>query len=79
MIIRALVVDDEPLGRRSVRRFLKRHTAVAVIGECADGESAVAAILTRKPDLVFLDVQMPEMDGFELGRWAPTECQQPYS
>ena len=66
MIIRALVVDDEPLGRRAVRRFLGKHVGVDVIGECGDGESAVRAIRERKPDLVFLDVQMPEMDGFQV-------------
>jgi two-component system LytT family response regulator len=66
MSIRALVVDDEPLARRAIRRFLGKHVGVDVIGECGDGESAVRAIRERKPDLVFLDVQMPEMDGFEV-------------
>jgi two-component system, LytTR family, response regulator len=66
MKIRALVVDDEPLARKCVRRFLQDRTEVAIIAECGDGESAVAAILAKKPDLVFLDVQMPEMDGFEV-------------
>src|SRR6516164_596448 len=66
MTIRALVVDDEPLGRRAVRRFLGKHVGVDVICECGDGESAVRAIRERKPDLVFLDVQMPEMDGFQV-------------
>jgi two-component system, LytTR family, response regulator len=66
--MRALIIDDEPLARRSVRRFLKAHADVEWIGECGDGESAVAAILTKQPDLVFLDVQMPEMDGFEVVR-----------
>jgi two-component system LytT family response regulator len=66
MSIRALVVDDEPLGRRAIRRFLGKHVGVDVIGECGDGESAVRAIRERKPDLVFLDIQMPEMDGFQV-------------
>jgi two-component system LytT family response regulator len=66
MSIRALVVDDEPLARRAIRRFLGKHAGVEVIGECGDGESAVRAIRERKPDLVFLDVQMPEMDGFQV-------------
>ena len=66
MSIRALVVDDEPLARQSVRRFLKHHADIEVVGECGDGQAAVAAILTRKPDLIFLDVQLPEMDGFEV-------------
>jgi two-component system LytT family response regulator len=66
MNIRALVVDDEPLGRSAIRRFLGKHVGVEIIGECGDGESAVRAIRERKPDLVFLDVQMPEMDGFQV-------------
>jgi two-component system LytT family response regulator len=64
MTIRALVVDDEPLARQSVRRFLKNHPDTCVLDECGDGQSAVAAILSNKPDLVFLDVQMPELDEF---------------
>jgi two-component system, LytTR family, response regulator len=64
--IRALVIDDESLARRSVRRFLRSYTDVELIGECGDGQSAVAAILTEQPDLIFLDVQMPEMDGFAI-------------
>jgi two-component system LytT family response regulator len=66
MSIRALVVDDEPLARRTIRRFLGRDAGVEVVGECGDGESAVQAIRERKPDLVFLDIQMPEMDGFQV-------------
>jgi len=64
MRVRALIVDDEPLARRGIRRFLKNDPETEVVGECGDGESAVATILSKKPDLVFLDVQMPEMDGF---------------
>jgi two-component system LytT family response regulator len=64
MSIRALIVDDEPLARQSIRRFLKHHPDVHVLEECGDGQSAVAAILSNRPDLVFLDVQMPELDGF---------------
>lgn len=64
MSLRALVIDDEPLARQSIRRFLKDHPDISVAGECGDGQSAVAAIVSLKPDLVFLDVQMPELDGF---------------
>lgn len=64
MRVRALIVDDEPLARRGIRRFLKEDPETEVVGECGDGESAVSTILSKKPDLVFLDVQMPEMDGF---------------
>jgi len=66
MSIRALVVDDEPLARRSVRRFLGKNSGVDIVGEYGDGEAAVRAIREKKPDLVFLDVQMPEMDGFQV-------------
>lgn len=68
MTIRALIIDDEPLGRRGLLRFLKNDPEVEVVDECADGESAVATILGKKPDLVFLDVQMPEMDGLSVVR-----------
>jgi two-component system, LytTR family, response regulator len=66
--IRALIVDDEPLVRRSMRRLLKDTADVDVVGECGDGESAVAAIREHAPDLVFLDVQMPEMSGLDVVR-----------
>ena len=62
--IRTLIVDDEPLARRRIRRMLARHPDVDVIGECANGREAVAAISEQRPALVFLDVQMPEVDGF---------------
>jgi two-component system, LytTR family, response regulator len=62
--IRALIADDEPLARQSIRRFLKNHSDVSVVGECGDGQGAVAAIVSHRPDLIFLDVQMPELDGF---------------
>jgi len=66
MAIRALIVDDEPLARRAIRRFLSKDAEIAIIGECGDGESAVGVIRELKPDLLFLDIQMPEMDGFEV-------------
>lgn len=62
--IRALVVDDEPLAREGLRVLLAREPDVEVVGECGDGESAAEAIAALRPDLVFLDVQMPEADGF---------------
>ena len=64
MTLRALVVDDEPLARRRLRRLLQRERGVEVVRECGDGPSAVAAIEALAPDLVLLDVQMPGMDGF---------------
>jgi two-component system LytT family response regulator len=63
-MLRALIVDDEPLARERIRTLLADEQDVEIAGECGDGESAVAAIRKLAPDLVFLDVQMPEMDGF---------------
>jgi len=62
--IRALIADDEPLARKFIRRMLKDDRDVQVVGECSNGKEAVAMIRKQNPDVVFLDVQMPEMDGF---------------
>jgi len=62
--IRALIVDDEPIARRGLRQLLRTEPDVEIVGECTDGREAVAAIRAGKPDLVFLDVQMPLMSGF---------------
>ncbi|HET8656661.1 MAG TPA: LytTR family transcriptional regulator DNA-binding domain-containing protein [Longimicrobiaceae bacterium] len=64
--IRALVVDDEPLARRRILDLLEQEPDVTVLGECADGEEAVERIAAEQPDVVFLDVQMPEMTGFDV-------------
>ena len=64
MKIRTLIADDEPLARERLRKLLQNEAAIELIGECADGREAVAAIRKESPDLVFLDVQMPELDGF---------------
>ncbi len=64
--MRALIVDDEALARTALLRLLKRDREISVIGQCGDGELAVQAIRQMQPDLVFLDVQMPEMDGFQV-------------
>jgi two-component system LytT family response regulator len=64
--IRALIVDDEPLARRRIKSLLAHESSVDVIGECSDGHKAVTSINELTPDLVFLDVQMPAMDGFEV-------------
>ena len=71
MKIRALIVDDEQLARQRVRLLLGEEPDVEVIGEIADGFEAVDQIGATRPDLVFLDVQMPEMDGFEVLRRVP--------
>lgn len=62
--IKALIIDDEPLARKYIRRMLQDSPDVEIIGECGNGITAVTDILEKKPDLVFLDIQMPEMDGF---------------
>jgi two-component system LytT family response regulator len=64
--IRALIVDDEPLARTRIKSLLAHDPSVDVIGECSDGHKAVNSINELTPDLVFLDVQMPAMDGFEV-------------
>jgi two-component system LytT family response regulator len=66
MAYKVLIIDDEALARRRLQLMLSKTPALEVIGECANGEEAVAAILNSSPDLIFLDVQMPEMDGFEV-------------
>ena len=63
-MLRVLIVDDEPVARRRIRRLLRSDRDVEVIGEAGDGRAAVHEIVTQQPDLVFLDVQMPELDGF---------------
>lgn len=68
MKIKALIVDDEPLARERVRSLLAREPGIEIVGECANGDDALAAIKKHAPQLLFLDVQMPEMDGFELLR-----------
>ncbi len=72
MKIRALIIDDEPLARQKVRLLLSEEADVELVGECQDGVEAVVQIEAAKPDLVFLDVQMPEMDGFEVLRRIPS-------
>lgn len=64
--IRAVIVDDEPLGRTVIREMLRGDGEVIITGECANGHEAVALISDQQPDLVFLDVQMPEVDGFDV-------------
>jgi two-component system, LytTR family, response regulator len=64
MPMKVLIVDDEPIARRRVRRLLRLEDDIEVVGECSSGSEAVAAIKEHRPDLVFLDVQMPDMDGF---------------
>ncbi len=64
--LRAIIVEDEELARNLLKDYLKEIPSVQIIGECADGFSGVKAINEMKPDLVFLDIQMPKLTGFEL-------------
>jgi two-component system LytT family response regulator len=72
---RVVIVDDEPLARAVVREYLKAHPGVEVVAECGNGFDAVRAVTELSPDLMFLDIQMPKLDGFEvlelLGRAVP--------
>jgi two-component system LytT family response regulator len=65
-LIRVLIVDDEPLARGVLREMLHRDSDVEIVGECANGKEAVRAIQELTPDVLFLDIQMPEMGGFEV-------------
>src|SRR5580698_4765837 len=64
--IRAVIVDDEELARQMLREFLSAHPEVEIAAECGNGFEAVKAVMELKPDLVFLDIQMPKLDGFEV-------------
>ena len=63
---RAVIVDDEELARRVLRELLRAHNEVEVVAECRNGFEAVKVVAELKPDLLFLDVQMPKLDGFEV-------------
>ncbi|HEX7829571.1 MAG TPA: LytTR family DNA-binding domain-containing protein [Thermoanaerobaculia bacterium] len=65
-MIRVLIVDDEPIARRGIRQHLRGETDLEVIGESGDGAAAIEAITELAPDLVFLDIQMPEVGGFDV-------------
>lgn len=71
MTIRTLIVDDEPLARDRIKRFLRDEDDVHVEGECGNGVEAIDSIAEKKPDLVFLDIQMPEKNGFEVIKSLP--------
>jgi two-component system LytT family response regulator len=64
--IRTLIVDDEPMARASLRVLLGGDSDIELVGECASGADAVAAISVQEPELVFLDIQMPRMSGFDV-------------
>src|SRR5437763_16680713 len=63
-MIKTLIVDDEPLARKRIRTLLDNDKQISLCGECSNGAEALTAIAKFVPDLLFLDVQMPELDGF---------------
>ena len=75
--LRVLVVDDEPLARTGLAQLVRQDPELECIGECGDGQAAIEAIESRKPDLVLLDVQMPEIDGFGVIRAIDAERMPP--
>ncbi len=62
--MRVIIVDDEPLARDRLRSLLSKEAGVEIVAECGDGREAVGAVQREKPDVLFLDIQMPELDGF---------------
>lgn len=64
--IRAIIIEDEELGRLLIKNYLKEQTEVEIIGECENGFEGIKAIQELKPNLVFLDIQMPKLNGFEM-------------
>ncbi len=64
MVVQCMIVDDEPLARERIRELLRPRSDFAVVAECRSGGEAVRAIGVHQPDLVFLDIQMPDLDGF---------------
>jgi two-component system, LytTR family, response regulator len=66
VLMKALIVDDERIARQELRRLLAAHPEIEIVGEARNGEEALAAIVQLAPDIVFLDIQMPGMTGFEL-------------
>jgi len=65
-LLRAVIVDDEELARQMLREFLSKHPEIQIVAECANGFEAVKTITELEPDLLFLDIQMPKLDGFEV-------------
>ena len=64
--VKAIIIDDEPLARMIVKEYLQSYTDIAILQECSDGFEGIKAIQQHRPDLIFLDVQMPKINGFEM-------------
>ncbi|MCE1203615.1 MAG: response regulator [Holophagaceae bacterium] len=75
--MKTLIIDDEDLARAVVREHLAAHPDVEVVGECANGFEAIKAAAQHQPDLIFLDIQMPKLDGFEVLELLETEGRRP--
>src|SRR5205814_5584434 len=73
MTLQAMIVDDESPARRRVRDLLAREPDIAIAAECTNGREAIDAISLHRPDLLFLDIQMPGVDGFEVLRGLPSK------
>lgn len=71
--ITALIADDEPLARELLRSMLANHPEITILGECRDGSETIAMVRKHQPDILFLDIQMPERDGFEVLREIPAD------
>jgi len=65
-MIKVIIIDDEPLARSLVREYLEKKSDIEIVAECGDGFDGVKAISTHKPDLIFLDIQIPKINGFEM-------------
>ena len=65
-MIKAIIIDDEPLARMIVQEYLQSYTGITVVQECGDGFEGIKAIQQHHPDLIFLDIQMPKINGFEM-------------
>ncbi len=65
-MIKTILIDDEPLARSLVKEYLKSYNNISIVAECGDGFEGVKAIAQHKPDLIFLDIQMPKITGFEM-------------
>lgn len=76
MTHRVLIADDEPLARERLRMLLAEHPELEIVGEAEDGAAAVEMILRERPDVVFLDIRMPELDGIEVARVLAAEAEE---
>lgn len=74
MSLSVIIADDERVARARLRRLLSNEADVEIVAECSDGQEAVAAILEHRPDLVFLDIQMPELNGFQVLDTLPADA-----